>query len=140
MIMPCALRVAETAGRLTCDEFWHATRVNGTSAHHTYGEFWHATSMKPLLTVVDRLLEPRTPSFGTVQACLAHNLTRAAGCLANLFHAKARTGTLRRHLIIVPARIARRSRRITLHLPLNWPQRDAFSELFTTTHAPPHTA
>ena len=73
-------------------------------------------------------------------AAIAHNLTRAAGCLASLFHAKARTGTLRRHLIIVPARIARRSRRITLHLPLNWPQRDAFSELFTTTHAPPHTA
>jgi hypothetical protein len=72
-------------------------------------------------------------------AAIAHNLTRAAGCLASLFHAKARTGTLRRHLIIVPARIARRSRRITLHLPLNWPQRDAFSELFTTTHAPPHT-
>jgi hypothetical protein len=58
--------------------------------------------------------------------------------LASLFHAKARTGTLRRHLITLPARIARRSRRITLRLPLNWPHRDAFNGLFTTTHAPPH--
>jgi hypothetical protein len=49
-------------------------------------------------------------------AGIAHNLTRAAGCLASLFHAKARTGTIRRHLITVPARIARRSRRIILRL------------------------
>jgi hypothetical protein len=49
-------------------------------------------------------------------AAITHKLTRAAGCLASLFHAKARTGTLRRHLITLSARIARRSRRITLHL------------------------
>jgi hypothetical protein len=73
-------------------------------------------------------------------AAIAHNLTRAAGCLASLFHAKARTATLRRHLITVPARIARRSRRITLRLPLNWPHRDTFSDLFTATPGPPHTA
>jgi hypothetical protein len=72
-------------------------------------------------------------------AAIAHNLTRAAGCLASLFHARARTGTLRRHLITLPARIARRSRRITLRLPLNWPHRDAFGGLFTATHAPPRT-
>jgi len=70
-------------------------------------------------------------------AAITHNLTRAAGCLASLFHAKARTGTLRRHLITLPARITRRSRRITLHLPRNWPHRDAFNGLFTATHAPP---
>ena len=70
-------------------------------------------------------------------AAIAYNLTRAAGALASLFHAKARTGTIRRHLITVPARIARRSRRITLRLPLNWPHRDAFDGLFTATHAPP---
>ena len=72
-------------------------------------------------------------------AAIAHNLTRAAGCLASLFHARARTGTLRRHLISLPARIARRSRRITLRLPLHWPHRHAFSGLFTATHTPPHT-
>jgi hypothetical protein len=73
-------------------------------------------------------------------AAIAHNLTRAAGCLASLFHATARTGTLVAHLITVPARIARGSRRITLHLPLHGPHRDAFSGLFTATHAPPHPA
>jgi ribosomal subunit interface protein len=30
MIIPCALWVAETAAHLTCDEFWHATRVHVT--------------------------------------------------------------------------------------------------------------
>lgn len=42
----------------------------------------------------------------------AYNLTRAAGRLASVFHAKARTGTIRRHLINVPARITSGSRRI----------------------------
>lgn len=69
-------------------------------------------------------------------AAIAHNLTRAAGALASLFHAKARTGTIRRHLITLPARIARRSCRITLRLPLNWPHRNAFADLFTAPHAP----
>jgi hypothetical protein len=73
-------------------------------------------------------------------AAIAHNLTRAAGCLASGFHAKARTGTLRRHLINIPARIARRSRHITLRLPINWAHRDAFTGLFTATHAPPLAA
>ena len=73
-------------------------------------------------------------------AAIAHNLTRTAGCLASLCHATARTGTLRAHLITLPARMARGSRRIILHLPLHWPHRDAFSGLFTATHAPPHTA
>jgi hypothetical protein len=72
-------------------------------------------------------------------AAIAHNLTRAAGALASLFHANARTGTLRRHLITVPARVARRSRRIILHLPHAWPYQDAVTGLFAT-HAPPHTA
>ena len=73
-------------------------------------------------------------------AAIAHNLTRAAGALASLFHAKARTGTLRRHLITVPARVARRSRRIILHLPHAWPYQEAVTGLFAATHAPPHTA
>jgi Transposase DDE domain group 1 len=36
-------------------------------------------------------------------AAIAHNLGRASGCLASAFHAKARSATLRRHLISVPA-------------------------------------
>jgi hypothetical protein len=53
-------------------------------------------------------------------AAIAHNLTRAAGCLASVFHASARPATLRDQLINVPARIARSRRRISLHLPTDW--------------------
>jgi hypothetical protein len=53
-------------------------------------------------------------------AAVAHNLTRAAGCLASLFHASARPATIRDHLINVPARIASSARRVTLHLPTGW--------------------
>jgi len=40
-----------------------------------------------------------------VLAAMAFNLTRAAGCLASAFHARATTATLRAHLINVPARL-----------------------------------
>jgi hypothetical protein len=50
-----------------------------------------------------------------VLAAMAFNLTRAVGALASTFHAKATTATLRRHLINVAARSARRP---TLRLPL----------------------
>jgi hypothetical protein len=73
-------------------------------------------------------------------AAIAHNLTRAAGCLASMFHAKARTATIRRHLINIPARITRRSRRFILRFPANWPHAHAFHGLLTTTHAPPPSA
>ena len=53
-------------------------------------------------------------------AAVAHNLTRAAGSLASLFHATARPATIRDQLINVPARIATSARRITLHLPTGW--------------------
>lgn len=52
---------------------------------------------------------------------IAHNLTRAAGCLAGSFHARATTATIRAHLISVPARLARSARRLILHLPESWP-------------------
>ncbi|MFD4144390.1 transposase [Streptomyces sp. NPDC058572] len=42
-------------------------------------------------------------------AVLAHNLTRALGTLASAFRAKARTGTIRRQLLAVPARPAARA-------------------------------
>jgi hypothetical protein len=71
-------------------------------------------------------------------AAITHNLTRAAGCLAGTFHGKARAATLRRHLITIPARLARAGRdHITLHLPRHWPWRHAFTNLFHTTHRPP---
>ncbi|MEV6907953.1 IS1380 family transposase [Amycolatopsis sp. NPDC051071] len=66
-------------------------------------------------------------------AILTHNLLRTAGHLASVFHAKARTGTLRRHLINIPARLTRTARRTTLRLPANWPWADSWHGLFTTT-------
>jgi hypothetical protein len=73
-------------------------------------------------------------------AALTHNLTRALGCLAGGRHAKARTGTLRRHLIHVAARLARSARTITLHLPQHWPWHQPWHQAFDHTHARPATA
>jgi hypothetical protein len=53
-------------------------------------------------------------------ATMAHNLTRAAGALASIFHATARPATIRDQLINLPARIATSARRLTLHLPTGW--------------------
>jgi hypothetical protein len=68
---------------------------------------------------------------------LAHNLTRAAGCLAGTFHARATTATIRAHLITVPARLARSARRLTLHLPQSWPWQPAWHALHTAVCRPP---
>ena len=46
---------------------------------------------------------------------------RTAGVRASTFHAKATIGTIRAQLINVPARLARSARRLTLHLPADWP-------------------
>ena len=67
-------------------------------------------------------------------AVLTHNLLRATGCLTSVFHARARTGTLRQHLINIPARITRTARRTTLRLPANWPWQHSYQAFFTTTH------
>jgi hypothetical protein len=73
-------------------------------------------------------------------AAMAHNLTRAAGCLTGPWHAKARAATIRRQLINVPARIAHRARRILLHLPTHWPWQQHWQTLFSNVHAPPRPA
>lgn len=65
---------------------------------------------------------------------IAHNLTRAAGALAGVFHARATTATIRAHLINVPARLARRARRLTLHLPEHWPWEPAWANLHAAIH------
>jgi hypothetical protein len=70
-------------------------------------------------------------------AGITHNLLRAAGTLAGGAHTKARGATIRRQLVTVPARVARRGRRLVLHLPTYWPWADAWTALFTATHAPP---
>jgi hypothetical protein len=72
---------------------------------------------------------------------IAHNLTRAAGALASMTHARATTATIRAHLINVPARIARGARRLTLHLPEGWPWQAAWTGLHAAVHRrPPVTA
>lgn len=75
-------------------------------------------------------------------AAIAHNLLRAAGTLASRRHGKARGATLRRQLINVSARLAHHGRgQLILHLPDQWPWRDAFGGVFDATHrAPPARA
>jgi len=75
-----------------------------------------------------------------VLAVMAFNLTRAAGTLAGGRLARATTGTIRRTLISVPARIASSARRLTLHLPQAWPWEIQWTELFTRTSSPPRRA
>lgn len=68
---------------------------------------------------------------------IAHNLTRAAGALASAFHARATTATIRAHLISIPARLARSARRLTLHMPEQWPWEPAWANLHAAIHRPP---
>jgi hypothetical protein len=71
-------------------------------------------------------------------AAIAHNLLRAAGSLASLAYAKARGATLRRDLIDVAARTARRGRgHITMHLPDGWHRRTEWMTLFQAATGPP---
>ena len=92
---------------------------NGPLAHLPSGQFW-------------------ANSAWLVCAAIAFNLTRAAGALASVFHARATTGTVRAHLITVPARLARSARRLTLHLPQHWPWEQAWQRLVAgARHGPP---
>ncbi len=75
-------------------------------------------------------------------AVIAFNLTRAAGALTDTALAKARTATIRRTLITVSARIASSARRLTLHLPRDWPRETAWKTLFSSAfgRTPPRLA
>ena len=74
-----------------------------------------------------------------VCAVMAFNLTRAAGTLTgDPKLTKATTGTLRRTLVSVPARIASSARRLTLHLPTDWPWETAWHNLFDRTFGRNH--
>ena len=75
-----------------------------------------------------------------VLAVIAFNLTRAAATLSGPRLAKATTGTIRRTLIVVPARIAGSARTLTLHLPTGWPWETSWTELFTHACGPPAAA
>jgi hypothetical protein len=75
-----------------------------------------------------------------VLAAIAFNLTRAAGTIASVFHAKATTATIRQQLIVVPGRLARSARRLVIHLPKDWPWQDSWQGLFNTVCGPPTPA
>src|SRR5260221_9123593 len=71
-------------------------------------------------------------------AAITHNLTRAAGCLASAFHARARGATILRDLIDVAARTARHCRgHLTLHLPQGWHRETEWMTLFQAACGPP---
>jgi hypothetical protein len=75
-----------------------------------------------------------------VLAAIAFNLTRAAGTIASVFHAKATTATIRRQLIAVPGRLACSARRLVIHLPKDWPWQDSWEGLFNAACGPPTPA
>jgi len=75
-----------------------------------------------------------------VCAVIAFNLTRAAACLGGQRLAKATTPTVRRALICVPARIASSARRITMHLPAQWPWESEWNLLFNNIIGRQHAA
>ena len=69
---------------------------------------------------------------------MAFNLTRGAAALAGTRLAKATTGTIRRTLIGVPARIATTARTITLDPPTGWPWQISWTNLFASAYGPPN--
>lgn len=75
-----------------------------------------------------------------VLAAIAFNLTRAAGCLSAPDLARATTATVRRKLVHVPCRVATSARRVTVHLPRDWPWEKAWTHLITRIADPPTTA
>jgi hypothetical protein len=99
----------------------HADLKNGPLAHLPSGSF-------------------QANSAWLVMAAIAFNLTRAAGCLASAFHARATNGTIRAQLINVPARLAHSARKLRLHLPTSWPWEAAWTQLFDATLGPPAAA
>jgi hypothetical protein len=73
-----------------------------------------------------------------VLAVIAFNLTRAAATVTGEpALAKSTTATIRRKLITVPARVASSARRVTMHLPKDWPWQTAWTQLFTLGCGPP---
>jgi hypothetical protein len=81
-------------------------------------------------------------SAWAICAAITHNLLRAAGTLAGPRHALARGATLRRHIVTVPARLARPQRRPVVHLPAPWPWSTPWRNLWTAIFGigPPITA
>ena len=79
-------------------------------------------------------------SAWAVCAAIAHNLLRAAASMAGARHRTARGTTLRRHLVNVPARLARPQRKPILHLPTHWPWEPAWITLWHNIISYPSSA
>lgn len=75
-------------------------------------------------------------SAWAICAAITHNLLRAAGTLTSPKHAVARGATLRRHIVNVPARLARPQRRPVLHLPAHWPWAHQWTTFWRKVLAP----
>jgi hypothetical protein len=76
-----------------------------------------------------------------VLAAMAHNLLRAAATRAGTRYARARTATVRRDLIAMPARTARHGRgNLMLHLPAGHHREQAWRNLWTGACGPPAAA
>jgi Transposase DDE domain group 1 len=95
-----------------CEQVW-SDLIDGPWAHQPSGSF-------------------AANAAWTMLAAITHNLLRAAGTITGTAqHAVARGATLRRHLINVPARLARPQRRPVLHLPAHWPKAMPWQGLWT---------
>ena len=75
-----------------------------------------------------------------VLATITFNLSRAIGTLTGTDLGKARTATIRRKLIQIPARISTTARKVVLHLPKHWPWETGWTSLHAATCSPPRTA
>jgi hypothetical protein len=96
----------------------HADLKHSALAHLPSGHFWANAAW-------------------LVLAVMSFNLTRAAATLTGTPLAKATTATIRRKLVNIAARIATSARKITLHLPTDWPWETDWTELFTRVSDPP---
>ncbi len=75
-----------------------------------------------------------------VATMLAHNVVRWVQLLGVTSPKLSVAKTLRRRLLSLPGRITRTARRLTLHLPTNWPWRTAFEDTLTRLRALPAIA
>ena len=74
-----------------------------------------------------------------VLATMAFNLSRAIGTLTGADLGKAHTGTIRRKLISIPARISTSGCKTVLHVPARWPWETGWATLFAAACGPPRT-
>ena len=72
-----------------------------------------------------------------VLATIAFNLSRAVGSIAGGDLGKPRSGTIRRKLINIPARISTSARKTYLHLSASWPWKTGWTAAFTAACGPP---